>query len=131
MLVGGSSSQCLLCNPERGSVLSLMLFSSQNVEFTLGEESEKSRKEMSSAELTKQLERLLQDKADNERIFDWIEVCPSTVYFSSSSTDFLNSYKVSKVNVSKYADGMVGVLLLHLPSSSYRFGSSLGDCFSL
>lgn len=45
----------------------------KNVEFTLGEESEKSRKEMSSAELTKQLDRLLQDKADNERIFDWIE----------------------------------------------------------
>ncbi|KAM4589651.1 eukaryotic translation initiation factor 4 gamma 1-like isoform 1-T1 [Fundulus diaphanus] len=45
----------------------------QNVEFTLGEESEKSRKEMSSEELTKQLDRLLQDKADNERIFDWIE----------------------------------------------------------
>lgn len=48
----------------------------QNVEFTLGNETEKSnKKELSSAELTKQLERLIQDKADNQRIFDWIEVC--------------------------------------------------------
>uniref|UniRef100_A0A3Q3ARZ8 Eukaryotic translation initiation factor 4 gamma 1 n=1 Tax=Kryptolebias marmoratus TaxID=37003 RepID=A0A3Q3ARZ8_KRYMA len=45
----------------------------KNVEFTLGDESEKSRKEMSSAELTKQLERLIQDQADNQRIFDWVE----------------------------------------------------------
>uniref|UniRef100_A0A667ZR35 Eukaryotic translation initiation factor 4 gamma 1 n=1 Tax=Myripristis murdjan TaxID=586833 RepID=A0A667ZR35_9TELE len=46
----------------------------QNVEFTLGNESEKSKKkELSSAELTKQLDRLIQDKADNQRIFDWIE----------------------------------------------------------
>lgn len=45
------------------------------MEFTLGDESEKSKKEMSSAELTKQLERLIQDKADNQRIFDWVEVC--------------------------------------------------------
>uniref|UniRef100_A0A668A827 Eukaryotic translation initiation factor 4 gamma 1 n=1 Tax=Myripristis murdjan TaxID=586833 RepID=A0A668A827_9TELE len=46
----------------------------KNVEFTLGNESEKSKKkELSSAELTKQLDRLIQDKADNQRIFDWIE----------------------------------------------------------
>nr|XP_061781404.1 eukaryotic translation initiation factor 4 gamma 1-like isoform X1 [Nerophis lumbriciformis] len=46
----------------------------KNVAFTLGEEPEKSKKkEMISAELTKQLERLIQDKADNQRIFDWIE----------------------------------------------------------
>uniref|UniRef100_A0A7N6FLE2 Eukaryotic translation initiation factor 4 gamma 1 n=1 Tax=Anabas testudineus TaxID=64144 RepID=A0A7N6FLE2_ANATE len=46
----------------------------KNVEFTLGEESEKSKKkELSSAELTKQLDRLIQDKADNQNIFDWIE----------------------------------------------------------
>ncbi|XP_042269550.1 eukaryotic translation initiation factor 4 gamma 1-like isoform X5 [Thunnus thynnus] len=46
----------------------------KNVEFTLGDESEKSKKkELSSAELTKQLDKLIQDKADNQRIFDWIE----------------------------------------------------------
>ncbi|XP_053176473.1 eukaryotic translation initiation factor 4 gamma 1-like isoform X2 [Scomber japonicus] len=46
----------------------------KNVEFTLGDESEKSKKnELSSAELTKQLDHLIQDKADNQRIFDWIE----------------------------------------------------------
>lgn len=45
-----------------------------NVEFTLGDESEKSpTKELSSAELSKQLERLLQEKSDNQRIFDWVE----------------------------------------------------------
>lgn len=48
----------------------------QNVEFTLGEETEKSsKKELSSNELTKQLERLIQDQADNQRVFDWVEVC--------------------------------------------------------
>lgn len=48
----------------------------QNVEFTLGDETEKSNKEeLSSAELAQQLERLIQDQADNQRIFDWIEVC--------------------------------------------------------
>lgn len=46
----------------------------KNVEFTLGDESEKNKKEeLSSAELTKQLDKLIQDKADNQRIFDWIE----------------------------------------------------------
>ncbi|XP_041796222.1 eukaryotic translation initiation factor 4 gamma 1-like isoform X2 [Chelmon rostratus] len=46
----------------------------KDVEFTLGDESEKSKKkELSSAELTKQLDRLIQDKADNQRIFDWVE----------------------------------------------------------
>lgn len=44
-----------------------------NVEFTMGDESEESKKEMSSAELSKHLERLIQDKANNQRIFDWIE----------------------------------------------------------
>lgn len=53
------------------------------MEFTLGDESEKSKKkEMSSAELTKQLERLIQDKADNQRIFDWVEVCAPACLFS-------------------------------------------------
>uniref|UniRef100_A0A671XZL3 Eukaryotic translation initiation factor 4 gamma 1 n=1 Tax=Sparus aurata TaxID=8175 RepID=A0A671XZL3_SPAAU len=46
----------------------------QNVEFTLSDESEKSKKkELNSAELTKQLDKLIQDQADNQRIFDWVE----------------------------------------------------------
>ncbi|XP_028274982.1 eukaryotic translation initiation factor 4 gamma 1-like isoform X4 [Parambassis ranga] len=46
----------------------------KDVEFTLGDESEKNRKEeMSAAELTKQLDRLIHDKADNQRIIDWTE----------------------------------------------------------
>uniref|UniRef100_A0AAX7UDV6 Eukaryotic translation initiation factor 4 gamma 1 n=1 Tax=Astatotilapia calliptera TaxID=8154 RepID=A0AAX7UDV6_ASTCA len=48
----------------------------KNVEFTLGDESEKDKKkELSAADLTRQLDRLIQDRADNQRIFDWIEVC--------------------------------------------------------
>ncbi|KAM9318383.1 eukaryotic translation initiation factor 4 gamma 1-like isoform 3-T4 [Pholidichthys leucotaenia] len=46
----------------------------KNVEFTLGDESEKSgKKELSSEELTKHLDRLIQDKANDQRIFDWVE----------------------------------------------------------
>ncbi|XP_061536944.1 eukaryotic translation initiation factor 4 gamma 1-like isoform X3 [Phycodurus eques] len=46
----------------------------KNVVFTLAEDSEKSKtKKMSSAELTRQLERLIQDKADNKRLIDWIQ----------------------------------------------------------
>merc|ERR1739838_877659 len=45
----------------------------KNVEFTLGDESEKGKKEeVSPTEMSKQLDRLIQDKADNTRIFDWI-----------------------------------------------------------
>lgn len=45
------------------------------MEFTLGEESEKGKeKDLSSAELAQQLERLIQDQAENQRIFDWVEV---------------------------------------------------------
>lgn len=32
------------------------------------------KEELSSAEITQQLDKLLQDKASNRRIFDWIEV---------------------------------------------------------
>lgn len=59
----------------------------QNVEFTLGDESEMNRKrEMSYAELTQQLDRLLQEKADNQRIFDWVEVCIALLIFIYSFT---------------------------------------------
>ncbi|XP_067310107.1 eukaryotic translation initiation factor 4 gamma 1a isoform X2 [Pseudorasbora parva] len=46
----------------------------QKMEFTLGEESEKpSTKEMTAEELSKHLDRLLQEKANNQRIYDWVE----------------------------------------------------------
>lgn len=45
------------------------------MEFTLGEECEKpSKKELSAEELSKSLDRLIQDKANNQRIHDWVEV---------------------------------------------------------
>ncbi|XP_043074566.1 eukaryotic translation initiation factor 4 gamma 1a isoform X3 [Puntigrus tetrazona] len=46
----------------------------QKMEFTLGEESEKpSKKELTAEELSKHLDRLLQGKANNQRIYDWVE----------------------------------------------------------
>uniref|UniRef100_A0A671LNR8 Eukaryotic translation initiation factor 4 gamma 1-like n=1 Tax=Sinocyclocheilus anshuiensis TaxID=1608454 RepID=A0A671LNR8_9TELE len=46
----------------------------QEMEFTLGEESEKpSKKELTAEELSKHLDRLLQEKANNQRIYDWVE----------------------------------------------------------
>ncbi|KTG35560.1 hypothetical protein cypCar_00019639 [Cyprinus carpio] len=44
------------------------------MEFTLGEESEKpSKKELTAEELSKHLDRLLEEKANNQRIYDWVE----------------------------------------------------------
>uniref|UniRef100_A0A7N8X7Z7 Eukaryotic translation initiation factor 4 gamma 1-like n=1 Tax=Mastacembelus armatus TaxID=205130 RepID=A0A7N8X7Z7_9TELE len=65
----------------------------KNVEFTLGDESEKSKKQLSSAELTKHLDRLIQDKADNQRIFDWIENCLDEQ--QTSSTMFVRALMTS------------------------------------
>lgn len=49
----------------------------QKVEFTTGEEMESKevskKKVLSGEELSKQLDRLLQDKANNQRIRDWVE----------------------------------------------------------
>ncbi|KAK5904257.1 hypothetical protein CesoFtcFv8_005840 [Champsocephalus esox] len=46
----------------------------KKVEFTLGVESEDGQKEeLSSEELSKQIQRLIQDQADDQRLFDWIE----------------------------------------------------------
>uniref|UniRef100_A0A672QVM2 Eukaryotic translation initiation factor 4 gamma 1-like n=1 Tax=Sinocyclocheilus grahami TaxID=75366 RepID=A0A672QVM2_SINGR len=46
----------------------------QKMEFTLGEESENSsKKELTAEELSKHLDRLLQEKANNQRIYDWVE----------------------------------------------------------
>ena len=51
----------------------------QKVEFTTGEQTEskegEEKKILSGEELSKQLERLLQDKANNQRVRDWAEVC--------------------------------------------------------
>ncbi|KAG9343267.1 hypothetical protein JZ751_014248 [Albula glossodonta] len=46
----------------------------KKVEFTLGDDSEKaSKKEMSSEELRQHLDKLIEQKADNQRIYDWVE----------------------------------------------------------
>ncbi len=51
----------------------------QKMEFTTGEEMESKEvgknKVLTGEELSKQLDRLLQDKANNQRIRDWVEVC--------------------------------------------------------
>lgn len=50
----------------------------QNVEYTIGEEpastEESNKKVLSGDELGKQLDRLFEDKANNQRIRDWVEV---------------------------------------------------------
>uniref|UniRef100_A0A673VZR5 Eukaryotic translation initiation factor 4 gamma 1 n=1 Tax=Salmo trutta TaxID=8032 RepID=A0A673VZR5_SALTR len=61
----------------------------KNVAFTLGgggdDETEKgSKKELSSEELNKQLDRLIQDKADNQRIYDWVEANLDETQISSN-----------------------------------------------
>ncbi|KAG5837009.1 hypothetical protein ANANG_G00234690 [Anguilla anguilla] len=44
------------------------------VEFTLGDDSEKtSKQELSSEELCRHMDKLIQEKADNQRIYDWVE----------------------------------------------------------
>ncbi|TST47713.1 Eukaryotic translation initiation factor 4 gamma 1 [Bagarius yarrelli] len=57
----------------------------QKVEFTLGEESEKpSKKELSAEELSRNLDRLIQDKASNQRIHDWLEANLDELQMTSS-----------------------------------------------
>uniref|UniRef100_A0A3B5M5J0 Eukaryotic translation initiation factor 4 gamma, 1a n=1 Tax=Xiphophorus couchianus TaxID=32473 RepID=A0A3B5M5J0_9TELE len=61
----------------------------QKVEFTTGEETESEeagRKQiLSGDEISKELDQLLQEKANNQRIRDWIEVC-GLEYSDSSGT---------------------------------------------
>ncbi|KAA0719054.1 Eukaryotic translation initiation factor 4 gamma 1 [Triplophysa tibetana] len=46
----------------------------KEMEFTLGDESEKpSKTELTAEELSKHLDRLLEEKANNQRIYDWME----------------------------------------------------------
>ncbi|KAG1932736.1 eukaryotic translation initiation factor 4 gamma 1 isoform X2 [Pimephales promelas] len=47
----------------------------KGVEFTLGEECDRksSKSSLSPEDIIRELERLLQEKADNQRIFDWVE----------------------------------------------------------
>ncbi|KAL6472011.1 hypothetical protein MHYP_G00206610 [Metynnis hypsauchen] len=48
----------------------------KGVEYTLGEDCGKGssgKKSLSTEEISKQLDQLLQDKANNQRIFDWVE----------------------------------------------------------
>ncbi|KAK7155995.1 hypothetical protein R3I94_006155 [Phoxinus phoxinus] len=46
----------------------------KGVEFTLGEECDRSSKSsLSPEDIIRELERLLQEKADNQRVFDWVE----------------------------------------------------------
>ncbi|XP_054839267.1 eukaryotic translation initiation factor 4 gamma 1 isoform X2 [Eublepharis macularius] len=57
----------------------------QKVEYTMGDSSDApSRKELTSEELCKQLEKLLKENADNQRIYDWIEANLSEQQVSSN-----------------------------------------------
>jgi hypothetical protein len=48
----------------------------QHLEFTLDTEGSEGpeKKPLTNEEISKQLERLIQDKAENQRIIDWVEV---------------------------------------------------------
>lgn len=63
------------------------------MEFTLGGDTESEdatkKKVMSGEELTKQLDRLLQDQANNQRIIDWVEVRRQLPHFSSDLKGFI------------------------------------------
>lgn len=57
----------------------------QKVEYTMGDSSDApSRKELTSEELCKQLDKLLKENANNQRIFDWIEANLSEQQISSN-----------------------------------------------
>ncbi|XP_070801999.1 eukaryotic translation initiation factor 4 gamma 1 isoform X2 [Pituophis catenifer annectens] len=56
----------------------------QKVEYTMGDSSDApSRKELTSEELCRQLDKLLKENANNQRIYDWIEVNLSEQQVSS------------------------------------------------
>ncbi|XP_008114435.1 eukaryotic translation initiation factor 4 gamma 1 isoform X3 [Anolis carolinensis] len=58
----------------------------QKVEYTMGDSSDApSRKELTSEELCKQLDKVLKENADNQRIFDWIEANLSEQQVSSNT----------------------------------------------
>uniref|UniRef100_A0A670ZSI5 Eukaryotic translation initiation factor 4 gamma 1 n=1 Tax=Pseudonaja textilis TaxID=8673 RepID=A0A670ZSI5_PSETE len=68
----------MVCSPHRR--VSLLL-----VEYTMGDSSDApSRKELTSEELCRQLDKLLKENANNQRIYDWIEVNLSEQQVSSS-----------------------------------------------
>ncbi|XP_053162656.1 eukaryotic translation initiation factor 4 gamma 1 isoform X4 [Hemicordylus capensis] len=57
----------------------------QKVEYTMGDSSDApSRKELTSEELCKQLDKLLKENANNQRIYDWIEANLSEQQISSN-----------------------------------------------
>ncbi|XP_077785842.1 eukaryotic translation initiation factor 4 gamma 1 isoform X8 [Podarcis muralis] len=57
----------------------------QKVEYTMGDNSDApSRKELTSEELCKQLDKLLKENANNQRIYDWIEANLSEQQVSSN-----------------------------------------------
>ncbi|XP_061493447.1 eukaryotic translation initiation factor 4 gamma 1 isoform X2 [Rhineura floridana] len=57
----------------------------QKVEYTMGDSSDApSRKELTSEDLCKQLERLLKENANHQRIYDWVEVNLSEQQVSSN-----------------------------------------------
>uniref|UniRef100_A0A673HH11 Eukaryotic translation initiation factor 4 gamma 1-like n=1 Tax=Sinocyclocheilus rhinocerous TaxID=307959 RepID=A0A673HH11_9TELE len=59
----------------------------EGVEFTLGEECvrKSSKGTLSPEDISRELERLLQEKADNQRIFDWVEASLDEQQTSSST----------------------------------------------
>lgn len=55
------------------------------------------KKVLSGEELTKQLDRLLQDKANNQRIIDWVEVTAPLSIFSILSGSFIQNQPLNMI----------------------------------
>uniref|UniRef100_A0ACB8FCV5 Uncharacterized protein n=1 Tax=Sphaerodactylus townsendi TaxID=933632 RepID=A0ACB8FCV5_9SAUR len=67
------------------SILSPSHSDHHKVEYTMGDSSDTpSRKELTSEDLCKQLDKLLKESADNQRIFDWVEANLSEQQVSSN-----------------------------------------------
>ncbi|XP_029687531.1 eukaryotic translation initiation factor 4 gamma 1-like isoform X2 [Takifugu rubripes] len=91
----------------------------QEVEFTLGEETESAevgKKVLSGAELSKELDQLLEDDASNQRITDWVEANLDEAQVASnqfiralmtcvcqSAIVCVNTYKVNAQQINKRA----------------------------
>ncbi|NWX37059.1 IF4G1 factor, partial [Notiomystis cincta] len=92
----------------------------QKLEYTMGDSSDMpSRKELTSEELCKQMDKLLKENPNNQRIYDWIEANLSEQQVSSNT--FIRALMTSVCHLAIVCEyqgevGVVGVPLPPLPS---------------
>ncbi|NXP63610.1 IF4G1 factor, partial [Chloropsis cyanopogon] len=92
----------------------------QKLEYTMGDSSDMpSRKELTSEELCKQMDKLLKENPNNQRIYDWIEANLSEQQVSSNT--FIRALMTSVCHLAIVCEyqgevGVVGVPCLPCPS---------------